>query len=75
MTASFKFAREMVDKARELGFEGIKVQQHRGHPKLSAIIRGRPVSYVFAGSPSDVRAQKNCFADLKRLAKQEVTAK
>jgi hypothetical protein len=67
-----KFAREMKAKAIELGFQDVKIE-HRGrsaHPVLIATIRGRPVRYFFAGTPSDGRARQNNLADLRRMARE-----
>ena len=64
-----KFAREMKAKAIELGFEDVVIEHRSVHPMLSATIQGRPVRFVFAGTPSDQRSQKNNFADLRRLAR------
>ena len=64
-----KFAREMKAKAIELGFENVAIEQRKNHPMLRATIRGRPVRFFFACTPSDWRARWNNFADLRRIAK------
>jgi hypothetical protein len=65
-----KFAREMKAKAIELGFEDVVIVHRSDHPMLSATIQGRPVRYFFACTPSDQRARKNNFADLRRMARR-----
>jgi hypothetical protein len=64
-----KFAREMKAEAEALGFENIAIERSGKHQRLTAAIHGRPVQYFFATTPSDWRARRNNFADLRRIAK------
>jgi hypothetical protein len=64
-----KIVREMKAKARELGFEDVVIENRSAHLMLRATIRGRRVRYFFAGTPSDQRALRNNFADLRRIAR------
>lgn len=57
---------KLISIVRDKGADPVIVKGKK-HPKLKFEYLGENVTYIFPGSPSDWRAEKNCEAGLRRI--------